>query len=82
MKASSYSLKINNAGIIAEGFKENLLKIFWNDDPAEFCSSRNLIPWIQEEAEYSIKKLKLKQSDQTKYLQKIDLFAGEYTELA
>ena len=80
MRASDYNYKINSAQEVVEGLKDNILDIFWEEDPFEFCSSRSILPLIQEEAEYSIKGLHLNEKDQNFYLQKISQVLGEYGE--
>ena len=80
MRVETYKLKIFSASMIVENLKEDVLKIFWEEDPYEYCSSRSILPWIQEEAEYSIRELHLKQKDQSFYIQKINDTLGEYSE--
>ena len=81
MNLAFYNSRIDSAEQIIEVLKENLMEIFWEEDPFEFCSSRALLPFIQEDAEYSIKKLHLKEQDQIFYLQKIEQVFGEYCEI-
>jgi len=80
MKVKGYQTKITTAQTVVDKLKENILEIFWNEDPFEYCSSRSMLPWIQEEAEYSIKRLHLKKKDQIYYLEKINNMMGEYCE--
>ncbi|MFO7830162.1 MAG: hypothetical protein R6V23_16185 [Bacteroidales bacterium] len=80
MRVNGYKSRIYTAKMVVDQLKENILEIFWNEDPFEYCSSRSMLPWIQEEAEYSIKKLHLKKRDQQYYLEKINLMLGEYCE--
>ena len=80
MKVEGYKSKINTAKTVIDQLKDNILEIFWNADPFEYCSSRSMLPWIQEEAEYSIKRLHLKKKDQNYYLQKVNNMMGEYCE--
>ncbi|MFP4023838.1 MAG: hypothetical protein ACLFVR_04860 [Thiohalospira sp.] len=80
MKVNGYKSKIVTAQMVVNQLKENILEIFWNEDPFEYCSSRSMLPWIQEEAEYSIKRLHLKKRDQNYYLEKISNMLGEYCE--
>lgn len=81
MITASYNSRINSAEQIVEGLKDYVMEIFWEEDPFEYCSTRSLLPFIQEEAEYSIKKLHLKEQDQIFYLQKIEQVFGEYCEV-
>lgn len=80
MKVEDYKSKIITAQTVVDKLKENILEIFWNEDPFEYCSSHSMLPWIQEEAEYSIKRLHLKKKDQCYYLEKISNMMGEYCE--
>jgi len=80
MRLANYHSKIDTAQMLVESFKENVMEIFWEEDPCEFCSSRAILPLIQEEAEYSIKNLHLKETDQSFYLQKIGYLFGEFSE--
>ncbi|MFO7843310.1 MAG: hypothetical protein R6V16_05820 [Bacteroidales bacterium] len=80
MKVEGYKSKINSAQTVIDQLKTNILEIFWNEDPFEYCSSRSMLPWIQEEAEYSIKRLHLKKKDQNYYLRKVNNMLGEYCE--
>jgi hypothetical protein len=80
MKVEDYKSKIITAQTVVDKLKENILEIFWNEDPFEYCSSRSMLPWIQEEAEYAIKRLHLKKKDQSYYLEKISNMMGEYCE--
>lgn len=80
MRASGYNSKISSAQKVVEGLKENVMEIFWEEDPNEFCSSRSLLPLIQEEAEYSIVHLHLKDQDQTYFLQEITQVLGVFGE--
>jgi len=80
MRLANYHSKINTAQNLIESFKENVMEIFWEEDPFEFCSSRSILPLIQEDVEYSIKKLHLKEKDQNLYIQKIGYLLGEFSE--
>lgn len=81
MRPITYQIRIKQAKGVVENLKENVMEIFWDEDPFEYCSSRALLPLIQEEAEYSIKKLKLDIEDQEYYIQKIEMVLGEYCEV-
>ena len=80
MRVQGYNSKIDTAKMVIESLKENVMEIFWEEDPFEFCSSRAILPLIQEEAEYSIKDLNLDVRDQYFYLQMINNLLGEYCE--
>ena len=81
MITPSYKMRIESAKRITEELKDNMMNICWDDDPMEYCSSRSLIPWLQEEAEYKIMHLELKSKDQSYFLRKIDNLVGEYAEM-
>ena len=80
MRSINYHAKIDSAQTVVENLKVNVLEIFWEEDPFEYCSSRSILPLIQEEAEHSIKGLHLKKKDQNFYLQKVGQVLGEYCE--
>lgn len=80
MRSINYHTKIDSAQTVVENLKVNVLEIFWEEDPFEYCSSRSILPLIQEEAEHSIKDLHLKEKDQNFYLQKVGQVLGEYCE--
>jgi len=81
MNTTNYQKKLNEANRVVEDLKDSLMVIIWEEDPFEFCSSRSLLPLIQEEAEYSIRKLQLKEKDQQYFLQKLEQVFGEYCEI-
>jgi len=81
MVARSYQQKIESAKKVVDLLKKTILDICWNDNPDELCNSHDLIPFIQEEAEYKIKKLHLPEREQFYFFQKIDQTVGEYAEL-
>ena len=80
MRSISYHTKINSAQTVVENLKVNVMEIFWEEDPFEYCSSRSILPLIKEEAEHDIKGLHLKEKDQSFYLQKVGQILGEYCE--
>lgn len=81
MIPTSYNSKIHSAEQIIEGLKDYVMEIFWEEDPSEYCSTRSLLPFIQEEAEYTIKSLHLKEKDQVFFLHKVEQVFGEYCEV-
>ncbi|HKK81897.1 MAG TPA: hypothetical protein VJ909_06600 [Prolixibacteraceae bacterium] len=81
MLTRSYQYKVEAAEIIVEQLKKTILDICWNDNPDELCNSHDLIPWIQEEAEYQIKHLHLPERESFYFYRKIDQTVGEYAEL-
>ena len=72
--------KIISADLILENLKIYLLDILWNTDSNEYSNIKFFIPWIQQDAEYSIIKLKLNKKDKEYYLKKIGEIVGEYSE--
>lgn len=60
--------------------KQELLEIMWTDCTDEFNNQRILLPWLQEDATYSIKRLQLSQQKETLYLTKIERIMSEYFE--
>ena len=65
---------------ILDSFKYQVIDILWNDSRHEYTNEHLLIPWIQEEAEYAIKKLHLPAEQEEFFIQKINHIIGEYTE--
>lgn len=65
---------------ILEELKSHLMDILWVDDPFQYNNEHFIIPWIQEEAEYKIKRLQLKEEDENYFMQKIEQIVGEYIE--
>ena len=65
---------------ILENLKKVLDETLWEGDPNLYTSDRMLLPWIEEDAEYEIKKLKLSNDDEVFYLQKLHNLFGEYSD--
>jgi hypothetical protein len=65
---------------IIDTLKHQVIEILWNDNRLEYTNEHLLIPWIQEETEYAIKKLKLPAEKEAYFIEKIDHIIGEYTE--
>ena len=78
---SSYKKKIEEATRIIEAIKKQLLSIFWETELNEYNAERNFLSWLEEDAEYSIKDLKLKKADEEKFIRKIHQVFGEYSEV-
>ena len=76
----NYQQKIKSTENILEKLKEILSETLWESDPNLYSSDRMLLPWIEEDAEYKIKKLKLKKNDEIFYLQKLHNLFGEYSD--
>ena len=72
--------KIKEANRILENLKTQMMEILWEIRQNHYNNSRMMIPWIQEEAEYAIKKLKIPGEDENYYLIMIERIVGEYTE--
>jgi len=65
---------------ILESLKTQVIDILWNDDRLEYNNDHLLIPWIQEEAEYAIKRLNLPDDKKNYFIWKIEQIIGEYME--
>jgi len=65
---------------ILDTLKQQVIEILWNDSRHEYTNEHLLIPWIQEETEYAIKKLNLSPEEESHFIQKIEHIVGEYTE--
>ena len=74
-----YKNKLAEAQMILEMLKESLVEILWDDEKDQYNGSRHLIPWMQEDAEYAIKNIKLNEEDEIHYLKLIQRVVGEYT---
>lgn len=72
--------KIKEAQKILDSLKESLTDILWEDPKEMYNSSRCLIPWMQEDAEYAIKKLSLNKENETHCLKLVQRIVGEYTD--
>jgi len=75
-----YKEKINQAWKILEKLKTRVINILWDDSQFGYNNEHMLIPWLQEEAEYAIKKLKLPEKDEQYFMIKIEQIIGEYME--
>ncbi|MCF8335522.1 MAG: hypothetical protein K9H65_02860 [Bacteroidales bacterium] len=75
-----HEVKIDRAWNILEKLKTRLINILWDDNPLGYNNEHMLIPWLQEEAEYAIKELKLPEKDENYFLIKIEQIVGEYME--
>ena len=60
--------------------KFQIIDILWNDNSQQYNNDHLLIPWLQEEAEYQIKKLGLPEERRDYFIRKIYQIVGEYTE--
>jgi hypothetical protein len=65
---------------ILEQLKSRLINILWNDSQFSYNNDHIIIPWLQEEAEYAIKSLKLPEDEEKYYLLKVEQIIGEYME--
>ncbi|MFP4041571.1 MAG: hypothetical protein ACOCZ4_02350 [Bacteroidota bacterium] len=68
------------AGEILENLKSRIIKVLWDDDKYKYNTEHFILPWIQEEAEYDIKRLQLAKEDEKYYLYQIEKIMGEYLE--
>ena len=76
----NYKQKIKSTENILKNLKKVLSETLWESDPNLYSNDRILLPWIEEDAEYKIKKLKLKKDDEIFYLQKLNDLFGEYSD--
>lgn len=76
----NYEEKIKQADIILNELKQQLLEIIIETGPHEYCSNKFMLPWLEEDTEYAIKKLKLNPKDQKGYIRKIHNTFGVYSE--
>jgi hypothetical protein len=65
---------------ILDTLKHQVIEILWNDNRHEYTNEHILLPWIQEEAGYAIKRLKLPPEREAYFIEKIDHIIGEYME--
>lgn len=65
---------------ILEELKSHLMDILWTDDQFNYNNEHFMIPWINEEAEYKIKKLNLSKTEEKYFMNKIEQIVGEYME--
>ncbi|MCF8304069.1 MAG: hypothetical protein K9I94_12395 [Bacteroidales bacterium] len=65
---------------IIEEVKEELFHILWNTDHEEFCSSKFLLPWLEEQAEEEIKSLGLPKEKENYYIEELGNALGDYAE--
>lgn len=72
--------KSEKAQEITESLKSRIISILWDDSPYKYNNAHILIPWIQEEAEYAIKKLDLPKEEEQNFLIKVERIIGEYLE--
>jgi hypothetical protein len=65
---------------ILDELKSNIMDILWTDDQFNYNNEHFMIPLIQEDAEYRIKKLNLLKDDEFYFMTKIEQIVGEYME--
>ncbi len=75
-----YTTKISEANKILKNLKRELLHILTESDSAQYCHPKLILPWLEEESEYAIKRLKLTDTDETRYLMKVTRIFGVYSE--
>ncbi len=76
----NYKQKIKQADQILKKLKQELLEIIMDTQPQQYCSNKLLLPWLEEDTEYEIKKLKLGIKDEQRYIRKIHNIFGTYAE--
>ncbi len=72
--------KLKKARKILRNLKEEVLHIITETETNEYCSNRLALPWLEEDAEYAIRKLGLPSEKETFYLKKVYRVLGEYSE--
>lgn len=72
--------KIREANAILQKLKKEVLHIIGETEIHEYCSNRLVLPWLEEDAEYAIKKLHLPTDKEKYYLRKLYRIFGEYSE--
>ncbi|MCF8234333.1 MAG: hypothetical protein K9G67_05310 [Bacteroidales bacterium] len=72
--------KIKKAEIILSRLKTELLEILLKKEKQDYCSDHMMLPWIEEDAEYLIKKLQLSKEDEKSFIRKIHNIFGVYSE--
>ncbi len=72
--------KEKRAWQILEQLKSQVAEILWNDNRHGYNSDHMILPWIQEDTEYAIKRLNLPPDRETYFLQKLKQIIGEYIE--
>lgn len=75
-----YDLKLVTARKVLANLKEEVLYILLDTETYQYCSNRMVLPWLEEDAEYAIKKIKLKSKDEQFYIRKIHNILGVYSE--
>jgi len=75
-----YQEKVKKAKTILSRLKTELLDILINKEKQDYCSDQMMLPWMEEDAEYSIRKLQLKKVDEKRYIRKIHNIFGVYSE--
>lgn len=76
----NYQQKIRSVKNILNILKKELSETLWESDSNLYSNDKMLLPWVEEDAEYKIKKLKLKKDDEIFYLQKLHNLFGEYSD--
>ncbi|MDZ7744087.1 MAG: hypothetical protein U5Q03_20730 [Bacteroidota bacterium] len=71
---------LSKARRILRNLKEEVLYIITETETNEYCSNRLALPWLEEDAEYAIKKLELPPEKEKFYLKKVYRILGEYSE--
>ena len=65
---------------VLSDLKTKVIHILWNDIYHRYNNDHLLIPWMQEEAEYAIRKMDLPGERKEFFIQKIGHVIGEYSE--
>lgn len=75
-----YAEKIRRANHILDKLKKELLEVLLQKEKQDYCSDHMMLPWMEEDTEYAIKKLNLREEDQQSYIRKIHNIFGVYSE--
>lgn len=70
----------DNAEKILSEFIEEVLHIIMDTRGNDFSAVRCVLPWLEEDAENSIKALRLPADDERLYIHKINNFMGKYSD--
>lgn len=77
---TEYEIKLQKAKKIIKNLKADLLQQLTELEIHQYCNSRLSFPWIEEDTEYLIKKLKLNKKDEAKFIRQVHRILGVYSE--
>lgn len=76
----NYQVKLDRANKLLEDIKTEILQEITILESFQYCNNRVAMPWLEEECIYEIKKLQLKEKDETKYIAAVHRIFGVYSE--